>query len=191
MSATEPRSGRRRKLIMAALVVVALVVCAGAAALASAVLDRPRSATRVDLVIRAQRADVWNILVDLDSYGAWNPLIRSARGELVEGQTLDLTLAEPDGGMEDAEVEVTSVREGRKLRWKDRLFGPGVRDREYEIRLEPLEPGVVRVIAQEAYEGLLVPFESLDGQHEELTSMLEALKTRAEESAASAVAEAQ
>jgi uncharacterized protein YndB with AHSA1/START domain len=155
--------------VAAGLVVVALGVLA-----ASALADTPSKTVESAAVIDAPRADVWSTLVDVASYAEWNPAIVRAEGRVAIGSALELHY---DDG-ESTEVEVFDVKELRKLRWRDRLVLPGVRDRELTIRVRDAAGGATRVVVVQRVEGLGAPFYDTDSDAERMERMLVALGTR-------------
>jgi hypothetical protein len=169
----------RRGVRVAILAAVAAVVLAVAAIGVSAALDRPAEIAEAEVTIDAPRREVWAVLIDISRYDEWNTLVTSASGTLAEGQTLSLTLARA-AGTDEAEAEVMNVNKGRKLRWSERLVVPGLRDDEFEIRLESDPTGGTVVRAHERVEGLFVPLVSIEERRRGLVAMLTALQRRVE-----------
>ena len=161
----------------AAVLAVLLVV---AALVASAALDRPAEVSAAEVTIGAPVAVVWAVLTDLEAYPEWNPVVTRARGTLAEGETLELEYVRADGGRETIEVEVTILREERKLRWRRRLLLPGLRDQELEVVLEPMGGEQTAVSARSRYEGVLAPFVEDEEPRREITALLAALRARSE-----------
>ena len=62
---------------------------------------------RTEIDIDASEHRVWEILTDLAAYPKWNPLIRQARGELKEGERLELSIQPP--GLMSRTVRVIPV----------------------------------------------------------------------------------
>ena len=46
--------------------------------------------------IAASSSRVWTIVTDLERYAEWNPFIRNARGEFLQGGSVELELTPPD-----------------------------------------------------------------------------------------------
>jgi hypothetical protein len=141
---------------------------------------------RDEIEIAAPAGRVWEILTDFAGFPEWNPFIRRARGNLVEGERLDV-LMQPSGarGMTFSPTVLT-VEADRELRWIGHLFVPGLFDGEHIFTIEPLGTGRVRFTQQEIFTGLLVPLLSrmLDADTQRgFEEMNKALKARAEQSA--------
>lgn len=168
---------------------VALAVLAGAlglfalAVLASASLDRPSKTVASEVTVDATADTVWRILADFDDYERWNPLITKAEGDARLGARLDLTLEPPDEDRHEITPEIFVFRPGRKLSWQSRELLPGIADREYEVILEPLADGRVRVVQHMRFEGIMTPLASTDEEQVGLDHMAQALKRRAEDAA--------
>jgi hypothetical protein len=167
-----------RPLRLALVALAALVLLTLAALGASAAFDRPARIMMVSTAVEAPKAEVWEALTDFDDYDQWNPVITSAAGEPVVGAELDLQLTLPGHDPEELDAEVLIAREGRKLRWQDRLVVPGLRDWEYEFILQPVEPGRVVVVQLLRSEGLLAPFTDEEAGREALALIGEALVER-------------
>jgi hypothetical protein len=80
-------------------------------------------------------------------------------------------------------ARLVELRVGQTLRWRHRLLLPGMLDHEYRCLIEALGGDTVRLVQQEVYTGLLVPFlpRSLDGSTlRGFRVMQEALRARTE-----------
>jgi hypothetical protein len=110
-----------------------------------------------EIEIAATAEGVWGLLTDFRSFPEWNPFIRRAKGEVKEGERLEVFL-QPSGarGM-TFRPKVLKAEPNRELRWLGHLLVPGLFDGEHIFRIEPLGEGRVRFIQQEKFTGLLVP----------------------------------
>jgi hypothetical protein len=149
---------------------------------ASAALDAPSRTATTETIVDAPREVVWNVLMDFEAYGEWNPLMPSVEGTAEVGETLDIHLTPPGGPDRDLEAKVYVFKPPRKLRWQSRLLVPGLRDLEYEVIVAPLGPNRAEVTQRARYEGLLVLVSDTGSTTAGLESMAAALKRRAEES---------
>ena len=170
----------KRTLSRLAIATGLVVIVLAGAVLVSAAVDEPSQTVRASSTVRARERDVWRLLTNLEAYGTWNPTIVKADGVLEEGATLELRFKHGDGDLENREVSVIAVNPIHKLRWQDRLLLPGVRDREFTIRVRSFRQGETRVTAAERYEGLLAPFADTDEEKTGLERMLTALRSRAQ-----------
>lgn len=137
-----------------------------------------------EIEIDAPAAVVWEILMDFDRYGEWNPFIKRIHGEAREGATLEVDLLQAEGGKPMAfRPTVVRCEPGRELAWLGRLMVPKIFDGEHHLTLDPLGEDRVRFRQWERFGGVLVPF--LGGMLEGKTRpaferMNRALKERAE-----------
>jgi hypothetical protein len=172
------RRPRARTIAVAIPVVFVVVVLVALGA--SALLDGPSKTAVARAAIAAPPKEVWAVLADLNSYADWNPVVESARGALEPGASLQLQVARNGEERAQVDVEVTIVREGRKIRWNRRTGLPGVRDEEFEVILHPTGAGGTIAEAQDRYEGLLAPFVPIESRRRDLVAILDALRARVE-----------
>jgi hypothetical protein len=152
--------------------VLVLLACAGAVSVA---IGEPSSEVHLERDVSARRAAVWRRLADLGSYGDWNPLFVEAEGGLGVGETLRLKVAQRDGGTHSRKVKIFALVPLEKLRWQDRMLVPGLRDREFTIRLETRARTVTHVSVTERLEGPLVPLTDGATPRAQLAGMVAAL----------------
>jgi hypothetical protein len=108
--------------------------------------------------IEAPAERVWRILTDFDRYPAWNPFIRRIRGMPERRAELDI-LIQPDGGKPRRfRPRIVTFRPPKELRWLGRLPLPGLFDGEHRFVVEHLGERRSRLIHEERFRGLLVPF---------------------------------
>lgn len=116
---------------------------------------RKELVTEID--IRASAARVWEVLADLSSYPAWNPMIRQASGELRPGARLTVRF-QPEGSRGHTfRPKLLVVEPGRELRWLGWPRFPGLFDSEHYWRLAELEDGKTRLAHGVVVYGLLAP----------------------------------
>ena len=139
-----------------------------------------RLETSIEINASAQR--VWSILMDFPAYPRWNPFVRTIEGTPSAGESLKVVIQSPGSGEMRFHPEVLACERKRELRWKGKLWMPGLFDGEHYFRIEPKSGGVL--FAQgEVFSGLLVPLfrRSLDGATKRgFILMNEALKREAE-----------
>ena len=106
--------------------------------------------------ISATPSEIWRELTDTAAYAAWNPFIHHLRGELREGERLEVEIQPPGGRSMVFKPTVLEVEPKRRLRWLGHLLVPGLFDGEHCFRLETIAPGRVRLTQAERFSGLLV-----------------------------------
>lgn len=136
--------------------------------------------TEID--IDTEPAAVWSVLADLPGYGSWNPFIREASGQLIEGTKLTLRMFPASGKPQTFTPTVLVAREAAELRWLGRLYIPGLFDGEHSFTLTPLEGGRTKLEQAERFSGILVPLvrKVIDRTEHDFRALNQALKTRAE-----------
>ena len=135
----------------------------------------------IDIAAPAER--VWEVLVDFAAFPAWNPFITFAEGPVQVGGRLTLRMQPMSGSAVTLRPTVVEVVEGRRLRWHGRLWVRGLFDADHLFIVEPRGAAGSRLVQQEQFSGLLVPFvqRSLDrGTLPAFHAMNKALKDRAE-----------
>lgn len=137
--------------------------------------------TRIDINASVER--VWSLLIDFPSYPRWNPFVRSIEGILEVGLALKVFI-QPQGanGMR-FQPTVLVAQPNRELRWKGKLFLPGLFDGEHYFKLEAKPGGGLTFHQGENFSGILVPLfrPCLDGPTRQgFVAMNEALKREAE-----------
>jgi len=108
------------------------------------------------IVVAASPADVWETLVDFESYPAWNPFIVSASGTPAVGERLAIRIRPPEGREMGFKPRVTAAVPGERLEWLGHLGVRGLFDGRHEFRLEPLADGRTKLVHRETFSGVLV-----------------------------------
>ena len=139
---------------------------------------------RTEIEIEASAERVWQVLTDLAAFPDWNPFIQRAKGEVEVGEQLEVFIQPPDGRAMTFKPKVVKAEPNRELRWRGRLWMPGLFDGEHAFIIEPLGPGRVRFEQGEAFGGILVPLLAFMGlfikTERGFQEMNRALKARAE-----------
>lgn len=111
--------------------------------------------TRIEINASAER--IWQILMEFERYGEWNPFVRSIAGESVVGSSLSIFI-KPEGGRGmNLSPKVVAVEPGRKFAWKGSLLFPGIFDGTHEFHIEPNDDGSSNFIHREEFTGITVP----------------------------------
>ncbi|MEM6804083.1 MAG: SRPBCC domain-containing protein [Bacteroidota bacterium] len=134
---------------------------------------------RTHIMIKASPTKVWEILMDFETYGEWNPFVLSIKGIAGVGEKLNIHI----GGMK-FRPKVLSLDPNQKFVWLGHLFLPGLFDGKHSFELEEQADGSTHLIHSESFTGILVPVfkNQLLGQTKAgFEAMNEALKARVEE----------
>ncbi|MEM9631495.1 MAG: SRPBCC domain-containing protein [Pseudomonadota bacterium] len=146
---------------------------------AAAVLTR--KTFHVETVIAAPPDIVWQILTETRAYPEWNPVFVEAAGAYAEGARLSYRVRDPKGKLLEMDATVVTFTPARELRQKGGV--PGILTFEHQWILEPVEGGT-KVIQHETDRGLGLWFWNSDWIEPAYAKTLEALKARAEGTAA-------
>jgi hypothetical protein len=111
-----------------------------------------------EIEIDASPDQVWQVLTDREAYPEWNPFIVSSTGELKVGSTITNVLKDTNGKDTEFTPELLAVDPGKELRWIGKIGFGGIFDGEHSFRIEPLEGGRSRLIQEEKFNGIAVPF---------------------------------
>ena len=90
--------------------IIVMVVLIGAAVAYAVWSTRTSFVIRAEREIEASADEVWNVLVDRESYPRWNPFVVSSTGPLTEGATITNVLSDvhTDGadGVEESRISL-------------------------------------------------------------------------------------
>jgi hypothetical protein len=99
---------------------------------------------------------VWEVLVDVDAYPAWNPFLAIDRAPTAVGEGIVVTVR-PGRRTMTFRPTVITFETGREISWLGRFLLPRICDGTHTLALEPLPDGHTRFRQREVFRGLLVP----------------------------------
>lgn len=105
------------------------------------------------ITIAAAPEKVWKVLTDFNHYPEWNPFIKSVKGIVEVGKTIQITL--PDMKFTP---KILIFEKNRELKWLGKLLFKGLFDGEHQFYLKELPNGDTLFLHSEHFSGLLVPF---------------------------------
>jgi hypothetical protein len=109
------------------------------------------------IIINATAENVWSILTDFENYMQWNPFITSITGAIKVGNTLQVTVAPPNGNAMKFKPTLLVVNEHKELKWKGKLLLKGLFDGEHQFEIIDNKNGTVTLVQSENFTGILVP----------------------------------
>lgn len=132
--------------------------------------------------IAAPPSRVWSVLMDFGAYPAWNPFIRSIKGDKRTGGTLEAVIAPPGRKPDTFRPVIIEFEPERVLCWRGSLPIPGLFTGEHRFELSEEAAGT-HFVQSERFSGLLVPFVGsiLDATERGFRAMNEELKVRSED----------
>jgi hypothetical protein len=145
---------------------------------------KPPAGFRIEHRVGVQApADViWEVISDLPSWAAWNPLYPKAAGDIHIGSVLELTLALPGQAPQEIRPTVLEWVPNEQLHWRLTMLGGLVRTIRY-LEIETMAAESCIVSNGEILGGLIGPrVGKRMGRniHRAFVEMNEALKARAE-----------
>ena len=107
--------------------------------------------------IEAKPEEIWNILLDFDSWKVWNPFIPMVEGNLKVGEYLRIRVTPPDMKPMIFKPEVFEVTPNEKILWGGSFLKILYRG-DHAFILEPLTDGKTRFRQIERFIGPIVLF---------------------------------
>ena len=136
--------------------------------------------TEIDIAATPSR--VWKVLTNFEKHSEWNPFMTKISGRAVEGEKLEITLPNPQGGTMVISPTILRVEDEKELRWLGMTEGDTFNG-EHSFIIKPTGQRSVRFIHSEKFTGSMVPM--LEGWLDTVVrqyfeDMNKALKDRAE-----------
>ena len=137
---------------------------------------------QTEILILADTAKVWDVLMNFDSYPKWNPFITSISGERKLGNRLTVSINPPGGKGMTFKPNILTLEANKEFRWKGKLGINGIFDGEHYFILESVDKDITKFIHGEKFSGLLVPFvrKILDKTQKGFQLMNESIKNECE-----------
>ncbi len=110
------------------------------------------------ILLKGTVEQVWQVLVDFESYPTWSPTVKYFAQKPVVGQRCKVMLEQPNGFKITMNPRILRMDTGVELRWKGNLLVPGIFDGEHYFLLEKVGTDQVRLTQGELFSGILIPF---------------------------------
>jgi hypothetical protein len=132
--------------------------------------------------IDASPAQIWDVLVGLESYADWNPMLSNVQTGLRKDDTVRFDVLSVKGKPLKLNAKITDNQKERELAWRGGVSA--ILSGHHYFRIEPLTEGRCRFHHGEHFSGLILPLISffLKDAPDLYRSMNEALKCRVESS---------
>ena len=135
---------------------------------------------KTTIEISAQPSKIWPLLVDVNVWPQWNPIISDSNGTAAVGSKLNITMIGEEQGKGGPRYSpiITELDEPHYYRWRAQMLAGFIFTNDKIIELEETETGT-RLTHVETFSGLLAPI--MCGQMEKgvppmLNAMNQALK---------------
>jgi len=137
---------------------------------------------QTEILILADNAKVWDVLLNFESYPTWNPFITSISGERKLGNRLTVSINPPGGKGMTFKPNILTLEANKEFRWKGKLGINGIFDGEHYFILESVDKDITKFIHGEKFSGLLVPLvgKMLDKTQKGFQLMNESIKKECE-----------
>jgi len=111
-----------------------------------------------EISINATASEVWAILMNLDHYSEWNPLIISSKGKPEVGQRIT-NIMQPEGQQPTTfKPKILIADPNKHFAWLGKVAFGGLFDGEHHFELVAISPTETKLIQHEYFSGILVPF---------------------------------
>lgn len=111
--------------------------------------------TSIQLPVSTERA--WEVLMDFEDYGKWNPFVVAIGGNAAVGQSLTIDLQLGSGQPMRMRPVVVSVANQRVFEWQGSLGVKGLFDGKHRFELLSNADGSCTLEHSETFSGWLVP----------------------------------
>ena len=130
-----------------------------------------------EILIDAEPADVWKVIIDRDGYKDWNPIIIPISGVFAEGETMEYEWKQNNGEVSKLKSKVIKLVENKELHQHGGTFGILTYDHRYILKPEN---GKTHVTQSEEYNGIGLWFWDAETMKAEYQKVNKKLKERVE-----------
>ncbi len=137
-----------------------------------------------EIEINASKDQIWNLLIDIEKWQEWNPIIKSASGKLEKGEKISLIMVGKDGKNGPAYSPIiTDLEDHSKFRWRAKMLAGFIFTNDKVIELEEVGVNRTKLIHKELFKGIM--FKMMCSQMDKgvppmLNSMNKAIKDKLE-----------
>lgn len=111
---------------------------------------------KTQVLIKASPEKVWEVLTNFNKYTAWNPFIKSIKGNVNVGSKIIVRLEPPEAKGMTFKPKVLAFDSQKEFRWLGHLLFPGLFDGEHKFELIDNHDGTTTFIQSEKFKGILV-----------------------------------
>jgi len=113
---------------------------------------------KTEIEISAPPSKVWGILMDINNWQEWSPIINASSGEASIGSKLSITMMGKEEGKDGPKYKpvIEELNEPHYFRWRAHMLAGFIFTNDKIFELEETESGT-RLTHTETFTGLLVP----------------------------------
>jgi hypothetical protein len=146
----------------------------------------PKQELSTSIQISASPEEVWNQLVEFESYPEWNSFIKLIRRTPEIGEKIEVTIQAPGKSPMNFTPKVLVFEKNKLFVWKGKVLIPGLFDGEHRFEIKDNGGGTTTFIQSEKFSGILIPFfkemihvnskQGFENMNAELRTRVEAIK---------------
>jgi len=136
---------------------------------------------RTEINIRTTPEKIWTILTDFEKYPQWNPFITSIKGQVEQGNKIQVRIEPPNGKGMTFNPTVITKDKNKELRWLGKLLFSGLFDGEHKFELIDNGNGTVTFRQSEKFTGIFVWMFNPEKTRQGFTEMNKKLKELSEQ----------
>jgi hypothetical protein len=118
----------------------------------------PKQELSTSIQISASPEEVWNQLVEFESYPEWNSFIKTINGIPEIGEKIEVTIQAPGKSPMNFTPKVLVFEKNKLFVWKGKVLIPGLFDGEHRFEIKDNGDGTTTFIQSEKFSGILIPF---------------------------------
>ena len=107
------------------------------------------------IIINVSVAKVWEILTKFETYQNWNPFIKSVKGNIKKGETIEVKIQLEGMKLQTFTPEILVFNINKEFRWLGELGIKGIFDGEHFFILERIDNERTKLIHGERFTGIL------------------------------------
>lgn len=111
---------------------------------------------RNEIVINATREAIWRVLIDIEHYTEWNPLLCEGKGTVALNNQIEVTAKSASKEMV-LQCQVITFDPLSEVAWEFHIIAPFLFRAVHRFTLETLPDNQVRLIDREQFRGWMVP----------------------------------
>lgn len=136
---------------------------------------------KTEITINATPEKVWSVLTHFEQYPAWNPFIKSIRGDVQVGNKISVRIEPAQSKGMNFTPKVLAFERNKEFRWLGHLFIPGIFDGEHKFELIDHGNGTTTLKHSETFGGILKGILNLENTRKDFEAMNGKLKELAEQ----------